>query len=238
MPVGTSTWYNGLQVKLDRRVGDGFFLTTSYTFSKGLNLTEDDGGLAIPLNVALNKGQMGDNRTHLFTQSYMWSLPFGKGKRWAQSGPAMWLAGGWQIQGLLSLMTGSWFSPSVSGIVNAPGNADRPNWVGPIRYLERKGPGQKYFDPSAFAIPAQNTLGNAGRNILQGPGINNLDAALHRDFRITERFNATLRIESFNFTNTPHYGNPNGNVQSPQFGEINGAEQDQRQFQIGLTIRF
>jgi len=237
-PIGTGTWYNGFQMKFDRRVGDSLFLTTAYTWSKGLNYAEDDGGLAIPMGVELNKARMSDNRTHVFTQSYMYALPFGKGKKWAQTGPAMWLAGGWQVQGLLFFSTGSWFSPSVSGIVNAPGNADRPNWVAPIRYLERKGPGQKYFDPGAFAIPAQNTLGNAGRNIIQGPGINNLDLSLHRDFRISEQFNATLRLESFNFSNTPHYNNPNGNAQSPQFGEINGALQDQRQYQIGLTIRF
>jgi hypothetical protein len=238
LPVGTSTWYNGLQMKLDRRVGDGFFITTSYTFSKGLNYSEDDGGLAINMNTALNKARMNDNRTHVFTQSYMWSLPFGKGKRWAQSGAVAWLAGGWQIQGLFSAMTGTWFSPSVSGVVNAPGNADRPNWVAPIRILGGTGPGQKYFDPASFAIPAQNTLGNAGRNIIQGPGIGNFDAALHRNFQVRERMQLALRIEAFNSTNTAHYNNPNGNAQSPQFGEINGAEQDQRQFQIGLTLRF
>lgn len=236
--AGTSTWYNGLQIKVDRRVGNGFFLTTSYTFSKGLNYTDDDGALAIPISVQLNKGRMSDNRTHVFTQSYMWSLPFGKGKRWAQSGVGNWLAGGWQIQGLFSAMTGSWFSPSVSGVVNAPGNSDRPNWVAPIRILGNTGPGQKYFDVASFANPAQNTLGNAGRNIIQGPGMGNFDAALHRNFQIKERMQLALRLESFNFTNTAHYSNPNGNAQSPQFGEINGAEQDQRQFQIGLTLRF
>lgn len=236
--IGTSTWYNGLQFKLDRKVGDGFFLTTSYTFSKGLNFTDDDGGLATPLSLQLNKGRMSDNRTHVFTQSYMWSLPFGKGKRWAQGGAGAWLAGGWQIQGVFSAMTGSWFSPSVSGIVNAPGNADRPNLVAPVRYVGLTGPGQQYFDTSAFAVPAQNTLGNAGRNILQGPGVGNFDAALHRNFQIREGMQLALRLESFNFTNTAHYSNPNGNAQSPQFGQINGAEQDQRQFQIGLTLRF
>lgn len=238
-PIGTNTWYNGLQVKLDRRVGDGLFLTTSYTWSKGLNYTEDDGGLAIPMNVRLNKGRMNDNRTNLFTQSFMWSLPFGKGKKWAQSGPAMWVAGGWQFQGLISLMSGTWFSPSVAGIVNAPGNADRPDWVAPIKYLGGTGPGQLYFDPSAFRVPTQNTLGNTGRNIMSGPGVSNLDAALHRDFRVTERINATLRVESFNFTNTPHYQNPNANLSNLQtFGQITAADQDQRQYQIGLTVRF
>jgi hypothetical protein len=238
MILGTNTWYHGLQLKLDRRVGDGLFLTTAYTFSKALNFQDDDGGIAIPMNVALNKGRSSDNRVHVFTNSFMWALPFGKGKRWANSGPAQYIVGGWQFQGVVSLMSGTWFSPSVSGVVNAPGNADRPNWVAPIRYLGGTGPGQQWFDPSAFAIPAQNTLGNAGRNIIQGPRYSNLDAALHREFRIREGMSLTLRVESFNFTNTPHYSNPNGNAQSPQFGQINGAEQDQRQYQLGLTLRF
>lgn len=238
MPIGTSTWYNGLQIKLDRRVGDGFFLTTAYTWSKGLNFSEDDGGLATNIALFLNKGRQSDNRTHTFTQSYMWELPFGKGKKWANSGAAMWIAGGWQFQGLLSMMTGSWFSPSVSGVVNAPGNADRPNVLGPVRYLGGAGPGQQFFARESFAIPPQNTLGNAGRNIIVGPGIVNLDAALHREFSVKEGMQLALRIESFNFSNTPHYNNPNGNLQSPQFGQINGAEQDQRQYQIGLTLRF
>ncbi len=238
IPIGTNTWYNGLQMKLDRRLSDGIYITTAYTWSKGINFTEDIGGIAIPINVNLNKAQMSDNRNHVFTQSFMYELPFGKGKKFMNSGVGSHVFGGWQFQGLTSLMSGIWFTPSVAGVVNAPGNADRPNFVSPIRYLNNRGPGQKFFDPASFAIPAQNTLGNAGRNIIRGPAFNNFDAALHRDIRIRERMSATLRIESFNFTNTPHYNNPNANAQSPQFGEINGAEQDQRQFQIGLTLRF
>ena len=238
IPIGTSTWYHGLQVKFDRRVGGSLFLTTAYTFSKGLNLSEDNGGVATPLALFLNKGHMNDNRTHLFTQSYMWELPFGKGKKWANSGVGMWIAGGWQLQGITSMMTGTWFSPTVSGIVNAPGNADRPNWVAPVQYIGDAGPGQQFFAKDAFATPAQNTLGNAGRNIIEGPGIVNFDVALHREFRIKEGMNLALRVESFNFSNTPHYMNPNGNFQSPQFGQISAAEQDQRQYQIGLTLRF
>ncbi len=238
IPNGSSTWYHGLQVKLDRRVGDSLFLTTAYTWSKSLNYADDDGGYATNISKALNKGRSTDNRVHVFTQSYMWQLPFGKGKKFANSGVAMWLVGGWEIQGLLSMMTGSWFSPSVSGIVNAPGNADRPNWVGPINYIGDAGPGQQFFAKDAFATPAQNTLGNAGRNIIQGPGLVNLDAALHRNFQLKEGMQLALRVESFNFSNTPHYSNPNGNAQSPQFGQINGAEQDQRQYQIALTLRF
>ncbi|MEZ5399539.1 MAG: TonB-dependent receptor [Bryobacteraceae bacterium] len=237
--IGTNTWYHGLQVKFDRRFSQGLMVTTAYTWSKGLNYGEDIAGIAIPISVALNKGRMNDNRTHTFTQSYMYQLPFGKGQRWATSGPAAWVVGGWELQGILSLMTGTWFSPSAAGsLLNAPGNAQRPDWIAPVNYLGGAGPGQKFFDISAFRNPAQNTLGNAGRNILVGPGIVNLDASLFRNFVLREGMGLTLRVESFNLSNTPHFNNPNGNIASVQFGEINGAAADQRQFQFGLTLRF
>lgn len=237
--IGTHTYYHALQAKFDRRFSNGFMLTTSYTWSKALNFSEDNGGVAIPFNVPINKGRMSDNRSHVFVQSYLYELPFGKGKRYGTSGAAAWLLGGWQFQGIFTALTGQWFSPSAAGsLLNAPGNAQRPNWIAPVKYSGKVGPGQKFFEPSAFAIPAQNTLGNAGRNILVGPGLVNLDASLFRNFHVREGWELTLRVESFNFSNTPHFANPNGNINSPQFGEVNGAEQDQRQFQIGLTLHF
>ncbi|MFN3323992.1 MAG: TonB-dependent receptor domain-containing protein [Bryobacteraceae bacterium] len=237
--IGTHTYYHSLQTKFDRRFQGGFMLTTAYTWSKGTNFTEDIGGIAIPLDVNLNKARMADNRTHVFVQSYIYEVPFGKGKKWIQRGPGSWIVGGWQFQGVFSAMSGSWFTPSApASFINAPGNASRPDVFGPINYPRETGPGQKWFDISAFANPAQNSLGNAGRNILVGPGIVNLDASLFRDFPIREGMQLTLRVESFNFTNTPHFNNPNAAINSAAFGEINTALQDQRQFQIGLTLRF
>jgi hypothetical protein len=237
--IGTHTYYHGLQVKFDRRFTRGLMVTTAYTWSKGLNASEDNGGLAIHFNAPINKGHMSDNRTHVFVQSYIWELPFGRGKRWAGSGPASWIAGGWQFQGVFTSMTGAWFTPSTAAsFLNAPGNASRPNWVAPARYLRNVGPGQKFFDPASFVNPAQNTLGNAGRNILVGPGIVNVDASLFRTIKMKERFEWTLRFESFNTSNTPHFNNPDGSLTSARFGEVTGAEQDQRQFQFGVTLRF
>ncbi|MEP7362157.1 MAG: TonB-dependent receptor [Acidobacteriota bacterium] len=237
--IGTHTYYNSLQMKLDRRFHAGLQITTSYTWSKGINFSEDNGGMNLPMDVSLNKARMSDNRTHVFTQSYMWDLPFGRGKNWATSGVASHVLGGWQVQGLLSLMTGTWFSPSAAAsLLNAPGNSSRPNWIAPVSYTGLAGPGQKFFNVNSFENPAQNTLGNAGRNILVGPGIVNIDGSLFRDFRVKEGWTLTLRAESFNVSNTPHFNNPNGGINSPQFGEINGAAGDQRQLQFGLTMRF
>jgi hypothetical protein len=237
--IGTHTNYHSLQVKFDRRFSGGFMLTTAYTFSKGINFTEDLGGLAIHFAPHLNRARMSDNRTQVFVQSYMYELPFGRGKRWVQSGPGALILGGWQLQGILSLMSGQWVTPSAAAaFLNAPGNASRPDWVAPIRYIREVGRGQKWFDISAFAVPAQNTLGNAGRNIIEGPGFVNLDASVFRDFRVREGWVLTLRAEAFNASNTPHFNNPNTDINSGQFGEVTSAMQDARQFQFALTLRF
>jgi len=237
--LGTNTSYHSLQTKFDRRFTRGLMVTTAYTWSKGLNLAEDNGGLAINLNVPLNKGRMQDNRTHVFVQSYIYELPFGKNKRWAQSGAAAWLAGGWQFQGVVNLMTGEWLTPSTStALINAPGNASRPHLIGVVQYPREYGPGRKFFSPSAFVNPAQNTVGNSGRGIIRGPGVRELSASLFRDITLREGTVLTLRFESFNTTNTPYYNNPNTLFTSPQFGEINTAQATQRQIQLGVTLRF
>jgi hypothetical protein len=237
--IGTHTYYNGLQAKLDRRFSNGLMITTAYTFSKALNFSEDVGAVPIPMNLLLNKGQMSDNRRHVYTQSFLYQLPFGKGRAWGGNAFTNTVLGGWQVQGIVSLMSGTWFSATApDALLNAPGNQQRANVVGKVKYPKLIGPGQQFFDKSAFQVPAQNTLGNAGRNILQGPRFMNLDASVFRDFRIREGMTTTFRMEAFNATNTPHYMNPTGDINSPLFGQINAAEQDQRQLQLALTFRF
>ena len=88
-------------------------------------------------------------------------------------------------------------------------------------------------------MPAQNTLGNGGRNIVTGPGLVNLDFSVFRRFPLPhEGMDLTLRVESFNFFNTPHFNNPQGNINNSNFGRVTSAQEDQRGFQFGLTLRF
>jgi hypothetical protein len=112
----------------------------------------------------------------------------------------------------------------------------QPNTTARVNFELAAGTVAEVVDVSAQATPLLQT--DRADNILYGPGIVNLDASLFRNFRVREGMELSLRVESFNFTNTPHFDNPNGNVNSPQFGEINSAAQDQRQFQMGLTLRF
>ncbi|MBL8241884.1 MAG: TonB-dependent receptor [Bryobacterales bacterium] len=240
---GTSTTYHSMQAKLDRRFANGFALTTAYTWAKAIDLSgADNGGLWVYINPERSRARADGDRRHVFVQSYVYELPFGKGKNYFTSGPAAQIFGGWQLNGLLTLMTGEPFNLSVAGgIINAPGNANTPNLTGSFKALKDVGPGSFWFDTSVFSSPAAGTFGTLGRNILSGPGFAHLDASIFRTFKITERWQAQFRAEAINFSNTPHFNNPNGDITSPNFGRVvgvNGAPNGPREMQLGLKITF
>jgi hypothetical protein len=150
---------------MDRRFANGFALTTAYTYGKSIDSSgAGNGGLWVYINSARSRARADGHRRHLFVQNYIYELPFGKGKRFASSGPLAFIVGGWQVNGLLTLMTGEPFNLSVAGgIINAPGNANTPNRNGQFKALKAVGPGTHWFDPSVFGNPATGTFGNFGR---------------------------------------------------------------------------
>ncbi len=246
--IGTHTYYNSLQMKINRRFSRGFSMTNAYTWSKGLNFSDDTGGLQVNGIIGAfltNKGRTNQDRRHTWVSSYTYELPFGKNKAFLKHGAGRWILGDWQVQGIVSAMTGEPFTVTAPGsTLNAGGNSQRADVVGtPSRIGEIAGPGGTalWFNTDAFAVPQQGTLGNAGREILDGPGLFNWDFSLFRRFPVAalgESAALTFRLESFNFTNTPHFNNPNGDVSNRNFGRVQSASADQRQFQFGLTLRF
>ena len=237
--VRTDTNYQSFQVKLDRRLSADFLLTTAYTYGKAIDYSADNGGLFDHLRVRENRARSNFDRTHVFVQSYIYDLPFGPTRRWLKSGPASWLLGGWQINGIFRGQTGLPLNITFSAAtLNAPGNGNRPNVAGSPEILGGVGRGSLWFDTSKFSAPATNTFGNVGRNILTGPGFVNLDLSVFRKFQIGEQFAFELRVESFNVTNTPHFNNPGSTFGGAGFGEVTTAIQDQRQFQFGAKIVF
>jgi hypothetical protein len=230
--------YHGLQMKFDRRYANGLSLTTAYTFSKALNFADDNGGLGIPINFKMNYGRSGQDRTHMYVQSFLYDLPLGPGQRWLSSGWTGKLLGGWQLSGMISAYSGTpmTFSYSSSGL-NAPGNSQRANINGKPTVYHRIGAGEKWFDTSVFSIPAAATFGNAGRNTFSGPGFVNLDMSLFKRFQFTERWRMELRAEAFNLANHPRFNNPSSGLDSTQFGEVRSAS-GQREVQLGLKIVF
>ena len=96
----------------------------------------------------------------------------------------------------------------------------------------------RWFDIGAYALSAQYTFGNSGRNVLRAPGLTNLDLLIGRNFAITESKRLELRSEFFNFTNSVHLGRPNTQINSPQAGTITFTSTPNRQVQIGLRFVF
>lgn len=233
----TNTDYNSLQAKFDRKFSGGFLLTTAYTFGKGIDYSEF--ALAIPAFPFLNRGRTGFDATQTFVQSYIYELPFGRNKRWFQSGAGQLILGGWQVNGIFTRRTGFpldfTYDPTS---LNAPGNGNQPNLVGTPQIFGNVGVGALWFDTSKFSAPAPATFGTVGRNVLHGPGLVDLDFSLFRHFRITERLGLELRFEALNFSNTPHFNNPDTNFGDSSFGQVTTALQDSRQVQLGAKLSF
>ncbi|GAB4369269.1 MAG: hypothetical protein OHK0021_12300 [Bryobacter sp.] len=250
--TGLGTYkYDSLQTKLERRYSNGFQALFAYTFSKNMGVAgniNSDGGPRInrPEYFHLNWAVSDLNIPHNFQFSGIYELPFGKGKRFATGGPASWLLGGWQVNGLLSALSGQPFSVTAPGTtLNAPGNGQRADLLKPtIEKIGGAGPGQVWYDPSAFGQVRDARFGTAGWNILQSPGIINLDASLFRAFRITERMSLQFRAEAFNLTNTPHFNAPVADVANSRFMQITSTRGtgregiDERMFRFGLRFGF
>lgn len=221
-PIGNSQ-YDSLQTSLERRFSGGFQFGASYTWSKSMGMccSQDSDGLAaiqIPEYYHLNRSVTSVDTPHNLTVNSVWELPFGRGRKLATSGPVSWFAGGWQINGILSAVSGQPFYVTSSGTsLNAPGSAQRADQVKEsVQILGGAGRGQSYFDPMAYRPVTDARFGTAGFNSLRGPGIFNLDMGLFREFAITERWRMQFRAEAFNATNTPHFANPGTNVSNLQ----------------------
>jgi len=219
---GFSSLYNALQMKLDRRFSRGFSLTTSFTYSKAMDFqTGDDGGLLFYVDLRRNYARADFDRTFSYVQSFLYELPFGRGKQFATSGFLSKVFGGWQTGGIMNLRSGTPFNVTVNNNVNAPGSSDTVDVVGPISFPKGINNGNEWFSRSAFATPPSSRFGNLGRNVLTGPGLFRLDANLIRHFRVREGWDLQVRADSLNVTNTPQFGNPSANISTQNtFGYV------------------
>ena len=238
--IGVSTNYHSLQTKLNRRFSNGLLITTSYTYSKSIDYCSDR--VCTPydqFNFTLNRARSDFDRAHVYVQSFIYDLPLGKGKRWANSGLSSWLVGGWQVNGLFTAQTGGPLNIQYSNAsLNAPFINNRPNVSGDVPIFGVVRTGTPWFDTSKFSTPPDRAFGNVGRNILSGPGLKNFDFSIFRKFNFTERVTLELRGESFNLTNTPHFNNPGGTYGTSTFGVITSAMTDSRSIQLGGKVRF
>jgi hypothetical protein len=208
--------YDGLQFQATKRVG-ATMLGVSYTYSKSISWGDDtDSGLTwnwAPM-IYRNRAVAGFDRTQNLQFYGNYELPFGAKHKLASSGIVSKIAGGWQMNWILSSMSGLPFTVGTSGTsVNAPGNTQTADQVkGEVQILGGHGVGQPYFDPLAFKAVTDVRFGNSGRNILRGPGVFNVDGSVFRNFSMKERLKLQVRVEMFGVTNTPQFGNPGATV--------------------------
>lgn len=221
-----SSSYESLQVKLNRRFSTGLSITTSFTWQKAMSFqSDDDGGLVFFINQQRNYAPTDFNRTLSFIQSYVYELPFGPGKKWAEHGVASKVIGGWQVSGILTLLTGTPFYMGANGgSLNSPGSSQTANQIAPVTYPKGIGVGHPWFSTSSFSQPVgAGVFGTVGRNDMYGPGLFGLNLSLFKHIRITERINAEIRAEAFQLTNTPQFGNPSASLTSSTDGYVTGT---------------
>ena len=236
--------YDGWQNNLTRRFSNGLFLTLNYTLSrtKGINAGNSDSGLRfyVPSQFSKNAAVADFDRTHSFTGAANYELPFGKGKKWLGTGPAMHILGGWQVNPTFQIYSGLPFIVTADGsTLNAPGNTQVADLSGPAKQLGGVGLGNPFYDPSAFKAISETRFGNMGLNELRGPRYFLINMGVFRQFAVSDRFGLQFRCEALNLTNTPTLNNPNANVSSPaNFMAITGAGQTQRTIRFGLRLAF
>ncbi|HZQ51870.1 MAG TPA: TonB-dependent receptor [Bryobacteraceae bacterium] len=246
-----SSHYHSLQVSFNRRLTQGLLLKGAYTRSKAIDMADDDGRVGLLFNwppmLSRNEALAGFDIPNNFQVGFVYDLPFGRGRSYAQSGVASAILGGWQLNGTVSAFNGAPFTVTASSAsLNAPNNSQTADQVLPtVALLGGIGPGHPYYDPKAFAPVTGVRFGTSGRNILRGPGVFNTNLSLFRTFPIRERLNLEFRAESYNFTNTPHFNAGsqgtsfiNANVSAGSFLQITAANTDQRQFRLGLRLSF
>jgi hypothetical protein len=244
--------YNSLQVKFQQRFKQGLQFLTSYTWSKSIddasNFFTSAGDPNFPQdsnNAAAERARSNFDVRQRFVASYTYDLPFGRGQRFVSNdGFATTLLTGWQTNGIVTLQTGRPFTVALptdfdnsgTGFANLGfGANDRPNVSGDPR-LQNRTP-DRWFNTAAFSLPPFGSFGSAGRNILDGPGYQNVNASLVKNTSLTERVNLQIRAEFFNLFNHVNFNLPDNFFGSPTFGRILSA-QSPRHIQFGVKLLF
>jgi TonB-dependent receptor-like protein len=243
----SSSSYHSMTAKVERRFTNGFTLLSSFTWSHNIDFVGEllnDGESISPYrdqyNPGIERASSNQDRRLVFVTSFVYELPFGKGKKMLSSGAGAWLLGGWQLGGIASFLSGRPLTHTINVDRQNNGGAVRGNWVSNPNLPSSERAIERWFD-TTFVAPTPagvGQIGNAGRNLIIGPGVKNFDFLLSRSFAMPfEGHSLQFRFESFNFTNTPAFGNPNVAVGTVNAGQITTAG-DPRRIQFALKYVF
>jgi hypothetical protein len=235
--------FNSMTVKAEKRFTKGLTFLSSFTWSKNINfgnenLEQGGAGRAFQHDLSLERGRANLDRRLVYVANAVYELPFGKGRQYLQSGPGSWFLGGWQLGGIVSLMSGVPQDHTINVQSTNVGGAQRGDVVASPHLPRSERSIDRWFNTSFVTRSAPGVFGNAGRNVVEGPGRRNIDVMVARNFMMPwEGHTLQFRFESFNFTNTPAFGQPNTAVGTPNVGLINEADEPRR-IQFALKYVF
>jgi hypothetical protein len=253
-----SSWYNGLEASLTKRLSHGLQFLASYTFSKtldtdGADINSTSTGNALTLgdqnSPSQRWGRASFDRAHRFVFSATWTVPS------PPSGFPRVALGGWDLAAVATIQSGNALTISYTNANNVFGiSEDRAELTGNCGKNQRIAGGpigsklNSYFNASCFTTPPVigadgigTAFGNSGTGIVDGPGQANLDLAISKALTLAwprERSTVEVRAEFFNAFNHPQFANPDTNFTSPTFGVISSTSVNARVGQLALRFRF
>jgi hypothetical protein len=249
--------YNGLDFTLERRFTNGLSFNLAWTWSKSIDNTAEElsvyGSNAfsqITNNQNAWRGLSDFNVPQHVVFSWVYELPFGRGKQFLSDGVASKLLGGFQVAGSYTYSAGrpfTAFDSANSSSIDIGEETALPNVIGaPVMpqtvtcwvYVSSNPGCNGISGTNAFSLPAPGFFGNSGRNTLQGPNLMDLDVSVSRTIAIKERMRLQFRAEAFNLTNTVAFGLPNANVSGGSAGVITSLAADPRIMQFALRLSF
>jgi len=240
--------YNGLQTSFELRRGRYISLHTSYTYSKAIDdgsiVTTQGGDNDLPQDPdyrGAERGLSNYDLRHYFASYVTAEIPKFRGPNW--------LTAGWQLNAISTVASGNPFSVVVGfdqarARFQAGTSPQRPDLVSGRSGNPILGGPSRYFDPTAFSLPAPGFYGTLGRNTLIGPGLVALDLAANKTFRLRERASLQFRTEVFNALNHPNFSIPSQRTVFSSTGPVGSAglitstRTSSRQLQFGLKLLF
>ncbi len=239
---GGNSQYDGLQLRLDKRFNSGLQLQGSYVWSKNFaNGTNHQNSFDPMADYAVSSQDIRQR----FIINYIYQLPFGRGRMFGGNISRLedLALGGWQINGITTLETGTPLQISASNTLstfNFQTLYANTNFQNATLHGDVKARLNSYFNTADFSQPAPFTLGNgpAYYNNLRAPGLDSTDISVFKEFSAVESLKVQFRAEAFNAFNHPQFGSPNTSVTSTSFGQITSQNNSPRQLQFGLKLLF
>lgn len=226
-----SSTYHSLQVDFNRAFDNGMRFQAAYTYSK--TLTDADGFGALPQNprdLRPERALASFDRTHVAVFNYVYELPLWRNP----TNMIQRLLGGWQLSGITAFQSGTPINVGLTG--PTIGLATRPDVAAGVPLSLTKTP-EQWFSTQTFQTPGLGYFGNAGRNLVRGPGINKWDIGVFKNFRFGEESNLQFRWETFNTFNHPSFLRVSSTHGAGDFGAVVSAR-DARVMQFGLKLEF